>query len=78
MSCIARCLLQAVHYAHINHYVHQDIHLNNVFAALARDEMMVDQPKNSRNPFRPYILNRPKLGEPEGSPVSQLLSAKRT
>ena len=27
---------------------------------------------------RPHILNRPKLGEPEGSPVSQLLSAKRT
>src|SRR6185437_15903727 len=30
---IARCLLQAVHYIHGNQYVHQDIHLGNVFAA---------------------------------------------
>lgn len=36
---IARCLLQAVHYLHVNKYAHQDIHLNNVFAAFARDEM---------------------------------------
>lgn len=36
---IARCLLQAVHYVHLNHYVHQDIHLGNVFAAFAKDEM---------------------------------------
>lgn len=36
---IARCLLQAVHYIHLNQYVHQDIHLGNVFAAFAKDEM---------------------------------------
>jgi eukaryotic-like serine/threonine-protein kinase len=36
---IARCLLQAVHYIHINQYAHQDIHLGNIFAALAKDEM---------------------------------------
>src|SRR6266545_4283421 len=36
---IARCLLQAVHYLHMNQYVHQDIHPGNVFTAFARDEM---------------------------------------
>jgi eukaryotic-like serine/threonine-protein kinase len=36
---IARCLLQAVHYIHLSQYVHQDIHLGNVFAAFAKDEM---------------------------------------
>lgn len=41
---IARCLLQAVHYAHINHYAHQDIHLGNVFAAFAKNEMNADDP----------------------------------
>jgi len=41
---IARCLLQAVHYLHVNQYAHQDIHLNNVFAAFARDEMNAEHP----------------------------------
>lgn len=41
---IARCLLQAVHYLHINQYAHQDIHLNNVFASFVRDEMRSDNP----------------------------------
>lgn len=41
---IARCLLQAVQYLHVNAYAHQDIHLNNVFAAFARDEMKSDDP----------------------------------
>lgn len=41
---IARCLLQAVHYAHINGYAHQDIHLGNVFAAFAKDEMNAEDP----------------------------------
>jgi serine/threonine-protein kinase len=36
---IARCLLQAVHYIHLNEYAHQDIHPGNVFAAFAKDEM---------------------------------------
>jgi len=40
---IARCLLQAVHYLHINAYVHQDIHAGNIFAALVKDEMVPDR-----------------------------------
>lgn len=41
---IARCLLQAVHYIHTNQYAHQDIHVGNVFASFARDEMNADNP----------------------------------
>lgn len=41
---IARCVLQAVQYLHVNQYAHQDIHLNNVFAAFARNEMRDDDP----------------------------------
>lgn len=41
---IARCLLQAVHYIHLNGYAHQDIHPANVFAAFAKDEMNPTQP----------------------------------
>jgi serine/threonine protein kinase len=44
LNAIARCLLQAVHYIHTNHYVHQDIHLGNVLAAFARDEMDANTP----------------------------------
>ncbi len=44
VKAIARCLLQAVHYIHNNQYVHQDIHLGNVFAAFAKDEMIADGP----------------------------------
>jgi eukaryotic-like serine/threonine-protein kinase len=40
IKAVARCLLQAVHYTHLNGYVHQDIHINNVFAAFARDEIL--------------------------------------
>lgn len=36
---IARCLLQAVHFAHIQGYAHQDIHVGNVFVAFHRNEM---------------------------------------
>lgn len=36
---VARCVLQAVNYLHINQYAHQDIHLGNVFAAFSRNEM---------------------------------------
>ncbi|MEI8041949.1 MAG: protein kinase [Verrucomicrobiota bacterium] len=39
---IARCLLQAVHYLHINGVVHQDIHAGNVFTSLVKDEMQTD------------------------------------
>lgn len=36
---IARCLLQAVHFLHVNNVVHQDIHPGNVFTTFVRDEM---------------------------------------
>lgn len=45
LMAIARGLLQAVHYLHINNYAHQDIHLGNVFAAFVRDEMIPDANK---------------------------------
>jgi serine/threonine protein kinase len=35
---IARSILQAVYYLHGNNYVHQDIHLGNIFAQFHRDE----------------------------------------
>jgi eukaryotic-like serine/threonine-protein kinase len=41
---IARCLLQAVHYAHLHRYAHQDIHVGNVFAAFVRNEMDSNEP----------------------------------
>ncbi len=44
---IARCLLQAIHYLHINNYAHQDIHAANVFAAFIKDEMA---PRAETNP----------------------------
>jgi len=39
---IARCLLQAVHFLHINNLVHQDIHSGNVFTTFVKDEMPSD------------------------------------
>lgn len=41
---IARCLLQAIHFIHNNQFAHQDIHLGNVFAAFAKDEMDTTSP----------------------------------
>jgi serine/threonine protein kinase len=41
---IARCLLQAVHYIHLNQFAHQDIHPANVFASFAKDEMRPKEP----------------------------------
>lgn len=40
---IARCLLQAVNYLHLNQYVHQDIHLENVFVAVPKSEMSAER-----------------------------------
>ncbi len=40
LIAIARCLLQAVHYLHINQYVHQDIHSGNVFATFIKSELV--------------------------------------
>lgn len=45
LMAIARGLLQAVHYLHINNYAHQDIHPGNVFAAFVKDEMLPDANK---------------------------------
>ena len=42
---IARCILQAVHYLHINNFVHQDIHLWNVFTKFVKDEMIETNPE---------------------------------
>jgi len=39
---IARSLLQAVHFLHLNNLVHQDIHPGNVFTAFVKDEMPSD------------------------------------
>lgn len=41
---IARCVLQAVKFLHLNQYAHQDIHLNNVFTAFGRNEMLPNDP----------------------------------
>ena len=45
---IARCILQAVHYLHLNQYAHQDIHPGNIFAAFAKDEMIPEAPGTLR------------------------------
>ena len=37
---LAKHLLQAVHYLHLNEYVHQDIHEGNVFSTFIKDEMI--------------------------------------
>lgn len=37
---LARHLLQAINYLHLNNYVHQDIHEGNVFAAFVKDDMV--------------------------------------
>lgn len=44
IKAIARCLLQAVHYIHLNQFAHQDIHLGNVFASFAKNEMNLEDP----------------------------------
>jgi hypothetical protein len=36
--------MRAVHYLHINDYVHQDIHQGNVFTAFLKDELLKDGP----------------------------------
>jgi eukaryotic-like serine/threonine-protein kinase len=48
IKAIARCLLQAVNYLHLHGYVHQDIHLNNVFVSYARDEL-IENPHGALN-----------------------------
>lgn len=43
MPAIARCVLQAVHFIHVHGFVHQDIHLGNVFAGWTKDELLPDK-----------------------------------
>ncbi len=43
LRSIARCLLQAVHFIHVNGFAHQDIHGGNVFASWIRDEMVPEE-----------------------------------
>jgi serine/threonine-protein kinase len=40
---VARCLLQAVHFVHVQNMVHCDIHLRNVFVRFVPDEVLPDQ-----------------------------------
>ena len=56
---IARSLLQAVHYLHLNNYAHQDIHPGNVFTAFVKDEMIPD--KNQVMQFKLGDLGVAKL-----------------
>lgn len=55
---IARCLLQAVHYLHVNGFAHQDIHAGNVFASYARDEMGPRPPES----YHPLTFKLGDLG----------------
>jgi serine/threonine protein kinase len=48
---VARTLLQAVYYIHVNRYVHQDIHLGNLFAQFPRNELL-----NERQPGLQFKL----------------------
>lgn len=41
---VARCMLQSLHYLHLNQYAHQDIHPGNVFTAFSRNEMNPQEP----------------------------------
>jgi serine/threonine protein kinase len=43
LHSIARCLLQAVDFIHINGMVHKDIHPGNVFTNFQNDEMVPNQ-----------------------------------
>jgi eukaryotic-like serine/threonine-protein kinase len=40
---IARCVLQAVHFAHVQGLAHCDIHLGNVFSKFIKDEVVPDK-----------------------------------
>ena len=58
---IARCLLQAVNYLHIHNYVHQDIHVGNVFAAVVKDEITPTDPNKTITQFKLADLGIAKL-----------------
>ena len=37
---VAHCILQAVHFIHTQGYLHQDIHVGNVFSTFIKDELL--------------------------------------
>lgn len=39
---VAHCILQAVHFIHTRGYLHQDIHVGNVFSTFVKDELLPD------------------------------------
>lgn len=42
---VAHCILQAVHFIHTQGYLHQDIHVGNVFSTFIKDELL---PENNQ------------------------------
>jgi serine/threonine protein kinase len=58
---IARCLLQAVQFTHLNGLVHQDIHPGNVFTSFIKDEMVRDDPDRQAIQFKLGDLGVAKL-----------------
>jgi hypothetical protein len=70
IRAVARCLLQAVQYIHNNQYVHQDIHLGNVFAAFTKDEMVVEGRCDALQAGRPWsreVVQRDRRHEYTGA-----------
>ncbi len=43
---VARCVLQALHFIHMNGYVHKDCHIGNVFWSLLRNELAPTGPRS--------------------------------
>jgi serine/threonine protein kinase len=58
---MARCLLQAVHFIHLNGMLHQDIHTGNLFAAFAKDELLRNDPEREAIQFKLGDLGVAKL-----------------
>lgn len=49
LSAVARCVLQAVHFIHVSGYVHQDIHMGNVFFHWVKDELIPERADGAIN-----------------------------
>lgn len=43
LPAVARCVLQAVHFIHVSGYVHQDIHMGNVFFHWVKDALLPER-----------------------------------
>lgn len=61
LMAIARCLLQAVEFTHLNGLVHQDIHCGNVFATFVKDEMLPEDGDRQAIQFKLGDLGVAKL-----------------